>query len=129
MKHDVLVPTFQRRDGRGLFVEALNGGPWETLVFGSMKRDAELGHHYHKKTEVCFFLTKGRAEVSIVHVETREREQLQFAAPQGVRLRVNESHVIRFLEDSDFVMLKSQRYDPDDPDTFSHPVEAAPAGR
>lgn len=128
MKHDVLVPTFQRRDGRGLFVEALSSGPWETLVFGTMKRDAELGHHYHKHTEVFFCLTKGRAEVAIMHVETRERERLLIEAPQGVRLRVNESHAIRFLEDSDFVMLKSQRYDPNDPDTFSHPVEAAPAG-
>jgi quercetin dioxygenase-like cupin family protein len=123
MKHDVLVPTFQRRDGRGLFVEALNGGPWETLVFGTMKRDAELGHHYHKKTEFFFCLTKGRAEVAILHAETRERERLLIEAPQGVRLRVNESHAIRFLEDSDFIMLKSQRYDPDDHDTFAHPVE------
>jgi quercetin dioxygenase-like cupin family protein len=122
MKHDVLVPTFQRRDGRGLFVEALNGGPWETLVFGTMKRDAEMGHHYHKKTDVFFCLTKGRAEVAIEHVGTRERERLLLEAPQGVRLRVNESHAIRFLEDSDFVMLKSLRYDPDDPDTFAHRI-------
>ena len=128
MKHDVLAPTFQRRDGRGLFVEALNGGPWETLVFGTMKRDAEMGQHYHKKTEIFFCLTKGKAEVTIVHVETREREQLLLEAPQGVRLRVNESHAIRFLEDSGFIMLKSLRYDPSDSDTFSHPVEAAPAG-
>lgn len=128
MKHDVMAPSFQRRDGRGLFVEALNGGPWETLLFGTMKRDAELGHHYHKKTEVFFCLTRGRAEVALVQVETGERERLLLEAPQGVRLRVNESHAIRFLEESDFIMLKSRPYDPSDPDTFAHPVEAAPAG-
>jgi dTDP-4-dehydrorhamnose 3,5-epimerase-like enzyme len=122
MRHDVLVPTFQRRDGRGLFVEAVNGGPWETLIVGTMKRGAELGHHYHKQTVVLFWLTKGRAEVAIVHVETGEQERLELDALQGVRLLANESHVIRFLEDSEFVMLKSLRYDPDDPDTFAYPV-------
>ena len=127
MKHDVLTPTFKRRDDRGLFVEALNRGQWASLVFGVMKRDAEMGHHYHKKTEIFFCLTKGKAEVTIVQVETRERERLLLEAQQGVRLFINESHVIRFLEDSEFIMLKSLCYDPADPDTFSHPLGAAPA--
>ena len=38
-------------------------------------------------------------------------------------LRFNESHAIRFLEESEFIMLKSQKYESDDPDTYRFLVE------
>jgi hypothetical protein len=44
-------------------------------------------------------------------------------AGQGVILNTNESHAIRFIEESDFVMLKSLRYNPADPDTYQFPVK------
>jgi dTDP-4-dehydrorhamnose 3,5-epimerase-like enzyme len=123
MRHQIITPSFERTDKRGIFIEVLSTGRWEALIWGRMKPDAVIGNHYHKKTLIFFFLTKGVAKVSTVHVETGERDQFALKASQGVILKTNESHVIRFLEDSEFVMLKSIRYDPGDPDTFSYPVE------
>ncbi len=40
MRHHVLTPAFRREDERGLFVEGLNEGRWESLLFGSMQRGA-----------------------------------------------------------------------------------------
>lgn len=119
---EILQPSFERTDERGTLIEVLNRGRWEVLIYGRMRANAVMGNHYHQKTEVFFFLRDGSARVDIVHVETGERRRLPLSAKQGIILKTKESHAIRFLEDSEFIMLKSLRYDPGDPDTFSFPV-------
>lgn len=120
--HELLSPSFERNDERGLFREVLNEGQWEALICGRMKAGAVLGNHYHMRTMVFFYLTSGAASIKTIHIETGERDQFTLQANQGVFLRTNESHAIYFLKESDFVMLKSHRYDPADPDTFHFPV-------
>ena len=123
MAREIQKPGFERRDGRGVFLEISNGFPARTVLSGSMKRGAVLGNHYHKRTRVFFFLTGGSAAVAIENVQTGEREDLELSESRGVFFEVNESHTVRFLEDGDFVMLKSLPYDPADPDTYAHPLE------
>jgi quercetin dioxygenase-like cupin family protein len=122
MKHELEKATFERRDARGSLIEVRNRGPWETVITGSMKQGAVMGNHYHKKTTVFFFLVSGRARVDIVDVNTGERDQVDLSSGLGVALRVNQSHAIRFGEDSRYILLKDLRYDPKDPDTFEHAV-------
>lgn len=123
MSHTILPPSFDRVDDRGTFQEVLNGGHWEALIRGRMNPDAVMGNHYHKKTLIFFYLTSGAVNIKTVHVETGTRDEFQLQTGQGVMLQTHESHVIRFLEESEFIMLKSLRYDAGDPDTFSFPVE------
>lgn len=123
MAHDVLKPSFTRTDGRGTFTEVLNDGRWEVLLTGTMNSDAVLGDHYHKETTVFFFLTRGRAHIKTVHVDTKAREEFDLRSGEGVCLRTGESHAIHFTEPSDFIMLKSKRYDPANPDTFEFVVD------
>ncbi len=120
--HQIIPPNFERKDERGVFHEVINEGRWESLICGQMKAGAVLGNHYHKTTQIFFYLTGGAAAVHTIHVETGERDQLGLHGSQGVFLQSNESHAICFLEDSAFVMLKSRRYDSADPDTFDFPV-------
>jgi dTDP-4-dehydrorhamnose 3,5-epimerase-like enzyme len=115
---------FERRDDRGVFREVLNQGSWESLLQGSMEPGAVMGNHYHKKTTVFFYLLSGAAEVSIIDVETKFRSKFMLVGSQGVFLVPNESHAIRFLDKTEFIMMKSLRYSPEDPDTFHFPVEA-----
>jgi hypothetical protein len=68
------------------------------------------------------FLQSGSARIRLIHVETHQTREVFLKANQGLVLETNESHAIRFLEGSDFLMLKSRRYDPEDPDTISYPV-------
>jgi dTDP-4-dehydrorhamnose 3,5-epimerase-like enzyme len=123
MSHEILSPGFERTDERGLFQEVLNDGQWEALLCGSMNANAVIGNHYHKKTVIFIYLTRGSARISTINVETSERDEFSLTANQGVLLHVNESHAINFLEDSEFVMLKSMHYDPNDPDTYPFPVK------
>ena len=63
----ILNPSFVRVDKRGVLKELINNPnkKWSVLNYGTMKKGAIIGNHYHKKTEVFFFLTKGKAKVII----------------------------------------------------------------
>jgi dTDP-4-dehydrorhamnose 3,5-epimerase-like enzyme len=121
-RHAIHSPAFRREDDRGELLEILDQGSWTSLLSGRMKPGSVMGNHYHKITNIFFFLTRGSAQVSTVHAQTGERDRFRLEPRQGVMLEPGESHAIRFLEESEFIMLKSRRYDPADPDTF--PLEA-----
>lgn len=120
--HPILKPTFERKDERGLLREILNAGTWETILTGSMQPGAVMGNHYHKVTDIFFYLATGSARIRTIHTVTGERGDFTLSANQGVLLVTDESHAIEFLEPSDFIMLKSRRYDPAAPDTYAYPV-------
>jgi len=118
----VVGPSFRRSDQRGLFVEIVNEGPWETVIHGSMAKDAVMGNHYHRRTDAFFYLVKGSAEIVIRHVADGRETQFTLAAGQGVFFHPYETHSIRYLEASDFIYLKSHRFRPESPDLVSAPV-------
>lgn len=122
MKHEIVSPRFERRDDRGVFREILSGFPAGTVVCGRMNAGAVMGNHYHRRTRVFFYLLEGSADVRTVNVESGAKETFGLAANQGVFFETGESHAIRFREDSEFLMLKSEPYDPEDPDTIEYPV-------
>jgi quercetin dioxygenase-like cupin family protein len=123
MPHEILAPAFERNDERGLFREILNQGKWEALITGRMNPGAVIGNHYHKKTHIFFHLSTGSTRIRTIQIGTGEMEDFLLRGGQGIMLPTNESHAIRFLEESEFLMLKSLKYDPSDPDTFDFPVE------
>ena len=117
----VLKPTFERNDARGLFQEWVNSGEWKELNYGSMKEGGLMGNHYHKVTEMMFFLISGSADVVIENIKTRKKENLKLGPREGVAFHPFESHALKFTADTEFVMLKSG-YDPKNPDIFEPPV-------
>jgi quercetin dioxygenase-like cupin family protein len=120
--HPILTPAFVRRDERGALSEIITGFPSQALLAGRMKAGAVMGNHYHRRTRVFFFLQSGAAGIRTVHVATGARDAFQLAAGQGVVLEPNESHAISFTAESEWLMLKSEAYDPADPDTYRLPV-------
>lgn len=122
MSHTVSGPEYQRTDDRGLFQELVSTGPWESLIRAEMLKGAVIGNHYHKVTKIFFFLVKGVVRIRTVNVQTGNRDELMMQSGQGTTLLPYESHAIEFLEDSEIIMLKTHRYDPNAPDTFDYPV-------
>lgn len=122
MTHAILRPLFERRDERGVFRELLSGFPAGNVVCGEMSRGAVMGNHYHRRTRVFFYVLSGRAAVATIDVESGAIERFRLEANEGVFLEPGESHAVRFLVDSQFLMLKSEPYDPADPDTIPYPV-------
>jgi len=118
----VAKPTFVRADARGTFEELVNTGRWESLIHGVMKRGSVLGHHYHARTTVCYWLLAGSARITTVDVKTKVRQERAIRAGQGFMFRPSEARTIEHLEDSRFVMLKSHRFDPAAPDLIEYQV-------
>ena len=81
-----------------------------------------MGNHYHKRTDVMFFLTGGQAEVVCVDSRTGRRRRATLSRLEGVLLKAGVAHAVRFKAPSSFIMLKSRRYDRRNPDTFSFTV-------
>ena len=121
---EAIQPTLVRRDDRGEFYELTARGTWRTIIYGQMNAGAVLGQHYHKKTNIHFQLISGRAQVTLVDVETQERDSLILEPQNGVLLETMVSNAIHFVEPSTFVMLKDVRFDPEYPDTYPYPVDA-----
>ena len=124
MRHDVVKATFRREDARGSFVEVTNRGPWQGVIHGRMNAGAVLGHHYHKKAALLFYLISGAVEIDFLHAESGARDSCRLGAGEGVRIEVLESHAVRFSAAGEFLMLKSVAYDPADPDLYELRVDA-----
>ena len=118
----VRAPSFTRVDARGTLHELMNAGTWKSVLYGRMKRHAIMGNHYHKQTDVLFFLARGRAEVLCVNPRTGRRRRATLNHLEGILLPAWTAHAIRFAASSAFVILKSRRYDQKRPDTFPYPV-------
>ena len=114
----ILSPTFVREDDRGLFVEVLNEGPWETVVHGEMHAGAVMGEHYHRQCRAYFYLMSGEAIINVRHLVDGTEDTITLAAQRGVYFLPFEVHRIEFLAESTFLLLKSYRYRDDEPDIF-----------
>ena len=119
----VIDPSFVRTDDRGLFVEIVNEGPWETIIHGSIKAGKVMGNHYHRENRAFFFLTRGKALVKIEHLVDGSSSSLELDGGKGVYFLPFEIHTIEYLEDSDFILMKSYRYSQDNPDIFPGEVD------
>lgn len=115
-------PVYVRTDARGTFEELINTGRWESVVAGRMAAGAVMGHHYHAHTIVCLFLLEGRAHIVTVDVPTGARREYDIGAGQGFVFRPSEARAIRYVADSQFLLLKSHRFDPAAPDLIDHRI-------
>ncbi len=115
-------PVFVREDERGVFEEVINFGTWESLIYGKMKKNAVMGNHYHAYTILFLYLLEGSAQIITIEVNTKERREKVIRAGQGIVFRPSEARAIKYLEDSQFVIMKSKKYDPDNPDLIPYEV-------
>lgn len=118
----VQPPTFRREDDRGVLIEVINKGPWETVLTGSMHAGGVIGNHYHKKTRMYLYMISGSAAVHVVDVETARSWNTVIESEQGMFLEPNTAHALRFREESTFLLLKSRKYSETDPDTYPYSV-------
>ncbi len=123
MDWNIVEPIFTRSDARGLFQEISRDQLWATVIVGRFHAQGELGHHYHLKTTLLVFLVSGSAVAIIENIDTQTRHKTELITGQGIYLPPGCSHVIRFHQESEFLILKSLPYDPADPDTYPYPIK------
>lgn len=121
-KYLIVKPSYIRLDKRGVFIEILNDKHWGNISYGKMKKGAVMGNHYHKKTDIFFFVTSGGVRIDIMDIKTAQPMSIKLSENNGVVIPSGLPHAIRFLKDSTFIMGKSKRYDPENPDTYSFEI-------
>ena len=112
--------SYEREDKRGIFREYLNGDRcWRAVNQGFMKKNAVLGNHYHKKCRSAFFVLSGSADFLIKDVRKKARTaKFKLREGEGVLVEPYETHTIKFRESSQFLLLKSEKFDPKHADLY-----------
>ena len=116
---------FERKDERGTFREYINeNSVWKSINGGLMKQGAIMGNHYHKKCDTLLFLISGSADIFIKDIrnETSEVKKFKLNKNEGVIFEPYETHANVFLEDSQFLLLKSEKFDKNDEDIYPSKV-------
>lgn len=111
---------YERTDARGLFREYISGSQgWKAINQGVMKKGAVMGNHYHKKCAAAFFLLSGSAEFLWKDVRKKAGiKKFRMKEGEGALIDPYETHTIKFLETSSFLVLKSRKFDPKDKDLY-----------
>ena len=117
--------SFRRTDDRGSFLEYINNTVgWKSINGGQMTKGALMGNHYHKECETFFFLLTGSARVGARDVRTENAaEHLDLQSGEGAVFAPYETHYFNYLEDSEFLLLKSETYNPQAADTYEAMVD------
>jgi len=121
----ILPDNYVRLDERGEFIECVNSEQvWKSINGGFMKKGSVMGNHYHKKCYMLFFLLSGSAEMYMKHVDSSKDEvkKVIMNAPGGVIYEPLEVQAVKYLQNSTFLMLKSEVYNVGDNDTFSYNI-------
>ena len=118
VKTTIHKPTFTRQDDRGLFVEVVDEGPWETVIHGTMLAGSQMGNHYHKVNKALFYLVSGSARVTIKRIIDHSTQEIELNAGEGIYFLPYEIHTIYYHTPSDFLLFKSYRYKKESPDIY-----------
>lgn len=116
-------PIFIRSDSRGTFSELVNFGKWESLISGVMKKGAEMGYHYHQYTILFFYLISGEVDIKTLNLKNKKKLFVSLISGEGYIFRPEEVRVIRYKKKSQFLIMKSHKYEEKDPDLIQYEGE------
>lgn len=85
--------------------------------------DAEMGNHYHRECRAFLYLIKGRARVVIRHLVDNSMDEIIGDGGVGIYFLPFETHIVKYLDDTEFILLKSYRYSDSNPDIIPCAVE------
>ena len=103
-------------------VEVMAPGPWGSVYTGTAPPGCELGNYYHRKTRTYLFLLQGEARVIVKDVADASRRARRLGAGEGIAIEPGKAHVIRFMQDSTYILLKSSRGAELEADTIEYNV-------
>lgn len=102
-------------------MELINSGRWQSILYGYLHKGAVLGNHYHKKTDIFFFVLTGQVVLTYFKKQARSPSAKQLKPLEGMIIPRGFGHAVRALEETTFILAKSRIYTPSNPDIY--PVE------
>ncbi len=92
------------KDKRGVIMDLLEKKTINAITLITQKKGVVRGNHYHKKTIQWNYLLKGKLEL---FTKKKNKKQRKIVILEGdlVETSKNESHAIRALKDSKFLVF------------------------
>lgn len=98
------------------------------VIFGQIsllviKPGCYRGNHYHKRKQEWFCCLHGKCSMELKNVQTKRKKRIILDSERRKFIKVNpfEIHILRNLDNSsdcELLIIVSEEYNPDDPDTF-----------
>ncbi len=115
-----------KSDERGNFIEVFKIPGFGQVFYSTTKPGVIRGNHYHTRKKEIFCVIEGESKIRQRNRETNETEEkiVSGNAPELVEMRLNWTHNIQNIGDTEMKLLIwiSEVYNPDDPDTFFEEV-------
>jgi len=113
-------------DERGNFIEIFKVPGFGQVSFSTTKPGVLRGNHYHTRKKEFFCVIEGEARICQRNRGTNEIEEktVYGATPELVEMKINWTHNIQNIGDSEMKLLiwANEVFDPNDPDTFAEKV-------
>ncbi|MEY4592787.1 MAG: hypothetical protein RIR18_1682 [Pseudomonadota bacterium] len=113
MEH--VKPHMMFEDSRGRIRGVLNHGHWGEVNYIESFAGTVRGNHYHRATTEAIFLIEGKVEVTITQKDQAPWVSI-LGAGDTVIIPPGETHVFRCLDDTKWINLLSEKFDPQQPD-------------
>jgi len=92
------------KDKRGLIIDLLEKKNVNAITLITQKKGQIRGNHYHKKTIQWNYLLKGKLEL-FAKKKNKKLKKIVLSEGDLVETSKNESHAIRALKDSKFLVF------------------------
>ena len=103
-------------DDRGVIDVVCEDGPWERMNHIRTKKGFIRGDHYHQLNSELHYVLNGSLELYVRDLRTGEEATYQFIGGDCFIVEPHEFHTLRHLEDSEYMVLFSRRFDSENPD-------------
>lgn len=122
-----VIPLHQKTDERGSLVQNESEKIRESMkhFFVSYSKPGVVrGQHYHLGKIEWFLVVKGKAEIFMEDIESKERQSLKVESsnPQIVEMPIKVAHSIKNIGDEEMILVAivNEPLDENNPDTFPY---------
>lgn len=76
------------------------------------------GNHFHKETEEYFYIIKGKVNVTITNINSKEKKIFNVESGDYFHVYPYNLHVLKFIEDTQIMSFYSKEFDPNHTDIY-----------
>lgn len=113
-----IEPEFIIEDPRGRLIQVTSKSIWKQLNVIIRKKGTLGGGHYHKKTSEFFYVFSGKLILKIYSLSDCKTSSSVVKQGSCFEVIPMQQHYMKFQEDTALIVLYSEAFDQQKPDTF-----------
>jgi len=114
----IVKPNTVVSDNRGKLIEVLLNINYKQMNHVITKKGFVRGNHYHKRTREFFYILHGKIVVTVTNIKTKKTTRFTAGPGSCFIIEPYENHTVEFIEDTEWIVLLSENFNPDNPDIY-----------